>query len=241
MTASGDLAVRAGRVAIRYKRDAGAKSYQAGASRVALDADAPVETLESPVEAASSGKRQGDRVKTGRGSGYGKAGTRSEGQAKAARVSAEDTIAALQGRSHLAFTDGGCKGNPGPAGSGVYVELKDGRKGQAWAALGRATNNIAELTAIRIALELLEQGGVQPSEPVVLFSDSSYAKGVLTQGWKAKANVELIAQLRLALARWSNLEFRWVAGHVGVQGNELADHLAERGVHGESGHAWSDA
>jgi ribonuclease HI len=122
----------------------------------------------------------------------------------------------------LAFTDGACLGNPGPAGLGYLINYPDGRTAIQGEPLGRATNNIAELTAILRVLEL-----VDPKTPrVVIHTDSSYAIGVLTKNWKAKANQELIAQIRQKLARFSNVELRKVKGHAGIEQNELVDQLA---------------
>src|SRR5690606_34207502 len=117
--------------------------------------------------------------------------------------------------------------------------LPDGRRGEASRSLGRATNNVGELVAIGLALDLLEEAGVPRETPVALFSDSSYANGVLTRGWKAKANTELIADLRAQLKRWPGVTVHWVAGHVGIADNERADELANRGVSGITRTAWT--
>jgi ribonuclease HI len=65
---------------------------------------------------------------------------------------------------------------------------------------------------------------------VIIHSDSSYAIGLLTQGWKAKANTELVARLRAKAARFPNLRFVKVAGHAGVPENERCDELARTAV-----------
>jgi ribonuclease HI len=75
---------------------------------------------------------------------------------------------------------------------------------------------------------------VKKTEKVALFTDSAYAHGVLLKGWKAKANQELIAEIKEDLERWPNLEIYWIAGHVGTEGNERADELANEGVDGIS-------
>jgi ribonuclease HI len=134
----------------------------------------------------------------------------------------------------IAYTDGACRGNPGPAGSGVVIELPDGGRIEASRALGDATNNIAELTAVAVALELLDQAAVRADAPVVVFTDSKYADGVLCRGWKAKANTALVAAIKQALARRPGTALHWLAGHVGIEGNERADELANEGVAGIS-------
>ncbi len=238
VTSGGALDVQGGRVAIRYSDKPGAKVYRGGVSRVTLVAGSPVIDLDEGVSADAAKKRGKGK---GKGSGFGKAGTRTKAQAAAAMADAKQRLEALSDDTAVAFTDGGCKGNPGPAGSGVRVELPDGRVAEASRSLGRATNNIAELTAIDMALELLDEAGVAPEAPVVVFSDSSYARGVLTQGWKAKANRELILGLRERLKARPGVSLQWVAGHAGIAGNERADALATAGVGGTTDVRWADA
>jgi len=221
--ASGALKASGGRVAIRYSESAHAKVYRAGAAGVAVASGA------TPKEIAG-GKSADGAKKSSRGSGFGKAGTRTAAQAAAAKVSALDYIRSLPEGTVKAFTDGACKGNPGPCGAGAVAVLPDGKTLEASRALGKGTNNIGELTAIGLALDLFEQAEVPTDARVVLFTDSKYSLGVLTQGWKAKANKALITGLKRRLSGWSNLEIRWVAGHVGIPENERADELAGVGV-----------
>lgn len=226
-----------GRVPMRYAAKAGAKLYRAGVGRVTLDAGHTPITLDAGVPADSAKKGP----KGSRGSGFGKAGTRSAAQAAAARQDAKQKLASLSKDTAIAFTDGGCRGNPGPAGSGVRLELPDGRVAEVARSLGRGTNNIAELTAIEIALDLLDEAGFPADAPVAVLSDSSYANGVLVKGWKAKKNVELIAGIKERIAERPQLEIVWVAGHAGVEGNERADTLATQGVEGQSRQEWLES
>lgn len=222
--AQGQLAASDGRVPIRYNDRPGAKVYSATAGRLAVvEGQAPKELPPGVAAEAVSAKPAGP---AGRGSGFGAAKSRTVAQAAAARQSAADQIAALPVGTHVAFTDGACKGNPGPAGAGAVVKLADGRLLEQGRYLGQATNNVGELTAIGMALELLAGAGVSPDSPVVVFTDSEYAFGVLKKGWKAKANTELIFKLRERLKPWTKLELRWVAGHAGIAENERADALA---------------
>ena len=219
---TGELVVEGGRVPIRYSDKPGAKVYNAGGSNISrIDGENPVE-LEAGVAAESRPSSGG----SSRGSGFGSAGRRSKAQEEAARKLTADQIAALPEGTHVCFTDGACKGNPGPAGSGAVVKLADGRVLEASRFLGVATNNVGELTAIGMAIDLLEEARVSRDEPVVIFTDSSYSRGVLTQGWKAKANKELIELTKIRLRAWSRLTVNWVAGHAGIPENERADELA---------------
>lgn len=223
----GDLVIKGGRVGVRYSKRPGAKIYQGGASRVALEPDAPIETLdEGEAAPADTGRRKS------RSSGFGSAGTRTAAQAAMAQDAARKLIESLSEDTVVAFTDGSCRGNPGPAGSGAALRLPGGRRVEASRSLGQGTNNVAELTAVRVALDLIERAKVAPKTKIALFTDSAYTHGVLVKGWKAKANQELIYELRDRLKRYPNLEIFWIAGHVGVEGNERADQLANDGVDG---------
>jgi ribonuclease HI len=126
------------------------------------------------------------------------------------------------------WTDGACSGNPGPMGIGVVVIDGAARREQG-EYLGVGTNNIAELTAIARGIELAGDGGRR----LRVYTDSSYAIGVLSKGWKAKANQELIAQLKRQIAPL-DVEFVKVAGHAGVPENERCDELARDAVNGRS-------
>ena len=127
----------------------------------------------------------------------------------------------------IAYTDGACSGNPGPAGSGVLIETTDGQKREGYRYLGdRATNNIAELTAIEMALEAV----LDRAAKLEIRTDSGYSIGVLQKGWKAKANPELIAKIRAELALRPNTHLQYVPGHAGVPGNERADELAREAI-----------
>jgi ribonuclease HI len=92
--------------------------------------------------------------------------------------------------------------------------------------LGEATSNIAELTAVIRALGAIKDR----ARHVILHSDSEYTIGVLTQGWKVRANKELIRHARDLAASFSNLHFRWVPAHAGIAENERCDQLARAAV-----------
>jgi ribonuclease HI len=123
------------------------------------------------------------------------------------------------------YTDGASSGNPGPAGIGVVLRWGTHER-EISRYIGTATNNVAELEAIRAALDAVKNPGL----PVVVHTDSSYAHGLLALGWKARKNTALVEEIRSRLARFSNVTIRKVAGHAGNEGNEKADRLATAAI-----------
>ncbi len=134
------------------------------------------------------------------------------------------------------YTDGACKGNPGPGGWGAWL-LADGNEKEMYGGELNTTNNRMELTAVIEALGAL----TRPCE-VIVHTDSQYVqKGISEwiQGWKARGwktaarapvkNVDLWQALDAAQSQ-HRIEWRWIKGHAGHAGNERADALANRGV-----------
>ncbi|MBN1932139.1 MAG: hypothetical protein JW786_11085 [Desulfobacterales bacterium] len=119
------------------------------------------------------------------------------------------------------YTDGASSGNPGPSGIGILLSFRKHKK-EISKYIGIATNNIAELEAIKTALLSLKETNI----PVRIFTDSEYAYGVLTLGWKAKKNQTLINTIKNMASNFSDLKFIKVRGHIGIEGNERADFLA---------------
>ena len=137
------------------------------------------------------------------------------------------------------YTDGACKGNPGPGGWGALLRASDGVEKELFGGEAQTTNNRMEMMAVIEALSALKR----PCH-VVLHVDSQYVLKGMTewlQGWKAKGwrtaakqpvkNVDLWQRLD-ALVHQSEhrIEWQWVKGHAGDPGNERADALANRGV-----------
>jgi len=123
------------------------------------------------------------------------------------------------------YTDGASSGNPGPSGIGVVLRFNKHEKEMS-KYIGIATNNIAELEAIRTGLLAVKNTNL----PVRVFTDSKYAYGVLVQGWKPKKNQEIIASIKKIILKFEDLKFIKVKGHVGIEGNERADVLATAAI-----------
>lgn len=131
------------------------------------------------------------------------------------------------------YTDGACKGNPGPGGYGVVLIYRETEK-QMSRGYRNTTNNRMELLAAITALEALNE-----SCHVTLYSDSQYLINGLTKGWakKWKANNWIKSDKKKALNTdlWEKLlkleeeheiEYVWVRGHNGNKYNEICDRLA---------------
>lgn len=226
---AGRLVNAGGRVPIRYRGTAGEKIYSGGLDKLALIAGQAAIELPPGEAAPPSGGGASPGRSSGRGSGFGSAGTRTAAQATAAKAHFQGVLDGIAPEAAVCFTDGACKGNPGPCGAGAVVKLPDGRVLESYKALGVGTNNVGELTAIGLALDLLDQAAFPADQPVRMFTDSQYAEGVLVKGWKAKANQEIIAALKPRL-KARKLSLGWLAGHVGIAENERADVLANQGV-----------
>ena len=123
------------------------------------------------------------------------------------------------------YTDGACSGNPGLAGAGVVLKYGEHVKTISMG-LGRATNNIAELTAIKIGLEALTRKDI----PIKVYTDSQYAVGVLSMGWNVNKNVELVDEIKVLIDIFKDVTFEKVKGHSGHEWNEQADQLAVAGT-----------
>jgi ribonuclease HI len=225
--AAGKLLAQSGRVEIRYRPE-DARAYHAALTNLEERSDSPVLPDETCVELPAS-EHTGAELRA-----------RSRRTTKASRPSAIERARpeiASSGKARspdelVAYTDGACSGNPGPAGVGVVL-IDRGRTRELSVYLGIATNNIAELTAIELAVR------ASPSDrPLRVHTDSQYAIGVLTKGWKAKANQELIGKLRALLATRQGVEIVYVPGHAGVLLNERADVLAVQAVQARGSTPW---
>jgi ribonuclease HI len=192
---------RDGRAEMKY-RETDPKSYRPGLGNLMPDDGSGEEPKARAPRAASAAKAAKKPARAG--------------SAEAAHAAGAIEI----------WTDGACSGNPGPMGIGVVV-LDGATRKELGEYLGSGTNNIAELVAIERGLEVAAQlTNGDRARAMRIYSDSSYAIGLLDKGWKAKANQELVARIRKAVDAHSRLSFVKVAGHAGVPENERCDELA---------------
>lgn len=211
--ADGSFDAPGGRVEVRYKPNDG-RAYQASDRNLERIPGEPVLPDDTCAPAEAAPPKETSKAKSG---------------TSAARKTAAATKALAPGAvpagAWTVYADGACSGNPGPAGLGIVLVGPDGKVAEGFEYLGIATNNIAELSGVLRAAEIVPDGAA-----AVVHTDSQYAIGVLTKGWKAKANQELIAAIKTALAKRIGWRIVYVPGHAGVPLNERADELAREAV-----------
>ena len=136
------------------------------------------------------------------------------------------------------YTDGACSGNPGPGGWGALLLFGDVEK-EIFGGEPDTTNNRMELTAAIKALQAIKPGY---SGSITLWTDSTYVMKGITEwihGWKKRGwkksdrkpvlNADLWKELDVVNAK-HKVDWRWVKGHAGEEGNERADELARMGM-----------
>lgn len=134
------------------------------------------------------------------------------------------------------YSDGACRGNPGPGGWGALLAYGEHER-ELFGGERNTTNNRMELTAAIMALEALREAC-----HIQMFTDSEYVRRGITEwlpGWKARGwrtssrqpvkNADLWQRLETACGR-HRIDWHWVKGHNGDAGNERADRLANKGV-----------
>ena len=135
------------------------------------------------------------------------------------------------------YTDGACRGNPGPGGWGVYIQLNDEEK-DLYGGNPETTNNQMEMQAALEALKYLKD----KNDVIELFTDSNYLRQGITEWihkWKLNnwrtaakkpvANRDLWIEIS-DLNEKMDVQWNWVKGHAGDPGNERADQLANLGA-----------
>lgn len=140
----------------------------------------------------------------------------------------------------VVYSDGACRGNPGPGSYGLYVELPNNVTYKESEAFKNTTNNKMELLGIIKGLEYASRSDVKS---VLVVTDSKYAINGMESwmaNWKARGwkkadkktpeNVEMWQELDMLKDRFTNLKFEWVKGHSGHPQNELCDQMANKAL-----------
>ena len=153
-----------------------------------------------------------------------------------AETSADSAQSAADGAEIRIYTDGACKGNPGPGGWGALMKW-NGHERELFGGERNTTNNRMELMAVICALE-----AVTRRCRIEVYTDSQYVQKGISEwiaGWKRRGwktadkkpvkNADLWMRLD-DLARGQDVSWHWVRGHAGHPENERADGLANRGV-----------
>jgi ribonuclease HI len=213
---AGEPVVHAGRIEVAFKRGDD-RTYKAGASTIAAlpgaetisDEDWALRRAEAAKAAPSSSSAETPAPEDS-----------PEPPPPRAPLRKRRRPAAIK-----AWTDGACFGNPGPSAAGALLRFKK-REKELSLYLGQGTNNTAELEAIRLALLAVKDRSL----PIDLHTDSAYALGVLTLGWRPKANREMVTEIRALVQSFEDLRIIKVKGHAGIEENERVDELAKQAI-----------
>jgi ribonuclease HI len=171
---------------------------------------------------------------------YGSAGKRTDKQKRQALAFGKSKIAKIPHHHFIAYTDGASKGNStkkrSPCGAGALLELPrhNGARRviEDFAALGSNTNNYGELWGIGMALSLFLTHS-QPNDTLHSLTDSAHASIAITKHGHPKSNCVLVRAVRklyYLTIKDRHVHIHWVPAHVGIEGNERADGLADEGA-----------
>jgi len=217
---AGEPVVETGRVTMKYKPDEAAKTYSAALENLSNSKGAP---SKAPAKAVAKSDSEASRPTFDELVWKEPAGTIQFSTERPQELVNEDrpNIGV-----HEFFTDGACSGNPGRCGWGFLMRTSSDYY-EAFQFLGIGTNNIAELMAIKAALDHVPD----PDAVILIHTDSNYSLGVITKDWKAKANVELVDTLRKQMRQYKKRpQIIKVKGHSGHPLNERADFLATSSI-----------
>lgn len=217
---AGEPIVETGRVTMKYKADEAAKSYSAALENLSTSKSEPSKApAKAPAKADATVSRPSfDELVWKEPAGSIDSSTELP-QELVDEVRPDIGV-------YEFFTDGACSGNPGRCGWGFLMRTSNAYF-EAFQYLGIGTNNIAELMAIKAALDHVPD----PEAVIRIHTDSSYSLGVITKDWKAKANTELVDALRKQMRLYKTRpQIIKVKGHSGHPLNERADFLATSSI-----------
>ncbi|GAH27590.1 unnamed protein product [marine sediment metagenome] len=125
-----------------------------------------------------------------------------------------------------AYTDGACRGNPGPAGIGVVLRCSKSER-EISKPIGNSTNNRAEMQAVIEAMQAIHQ----PERcSLTIYTDSKLVLKTLTGEWQAKKNLDLLETAQDLMKQFADFSIKFVKAHAGNPGNTQADYLATTAI-----------
>ena len=162
--------------------------------------------------------------------------SRSVIQEEEARKVIEGIVTEAESETVFVFTDGSCKGNPGPCGAGACLFFPNQEKIELHQPVAkRASILLGELVAIKMALEYVKtEVNKREIKQLSVLSDSQSAVGILTLGWQNKSHTRVVAEVQQTIKNLEDkgikIEINWTPGHAEIEGNEIADRLAKQGA-----------
>jgi len=132
----------------------------------------------------------------------------------------------------IAYTDGACRGNPGPAGIGVLLRCGKSER-EISKFIGDATNNRAEMQAVIEAMQAVHRC---EQCSLTIYTDSQLVLKTLTGEWQAKKNLDLLETAQGLMKQFAKFSIKFVKGHAGNPGNTRADYLATKAIGPSSNH-----
>ncbi|CAG2208479.1 RNASEH1 [Mytilus edulis] len=131
----------------------------------------------------------------------------------------------------VAFTDGSCMGNPGPCGAGAIIYNNEEEETIQYPVSNRGSILLAELVAIKLVLEKIDNYNYRNVKQLNLYSDSQSAIGIITLNWKSENYHKTIQEIKNRKKKLEQKGFIiniiWTPGHSDIEGNEQADRLAK--------------
>ena len=162
--------------------------------------------------------------------------SRSVIQEEEARKVIEGIVTEAESETVFVFTDGSCKGNPGPCGAGACLFFPNQEKIELHQPVAkRASILLGELVAIKMTLEYVKtEVNKREIKQLSVLSDSQSAVGILTLGWQNKSHTRVVAEVQQTIKNLEDkgikIEINWTPGHAEIEGNEIADRLAKQGA-----------
>ncbi|XP_053391458.1 uncharacterized protein LOC123544590 [Mercenaria mercenaria] len=159
--------------------------------------------------------------------------SRSKKQEDEAKAMITAVIEDTDDKSMVTFTDGSCRGNPGPCGSGAFVLLPYGETVELKQPVSKHSSIlVGEVVAIEITLVLVtEEIKKRQIQKVKILSDSQSAVGILSLGWENNSHPHLCSEIRQLWRRVEEtgckIDLQWTPGHANIHGNDKADAIAK--------------